>query len=71
MDTFGALTFVFEHLPYGPGVDDAKVRLLIHLALPHLVDLLRNLNPQTLAFIPNSTKSAEVAIVLKSLSPDA
>jgi len=53
-DTVGALTFVLEDPPYGPGVDEAK-----------------NLNLQTLVSILNSTKSAEVPGVLKSLSPDA
>lgn len=29
-DTVGALTLVLEDPPCGPGVDEAKVRLLIH-----------------------------------------
>ena len=66
--------------PYGPGVDEAKVRSFLARPRPsfnqpyHLCSSrssIQNLNLQTLVSILNSTKSAEVSNVLKSLSPDA
>lgn len=80
------MTLVLEDPPYGPGVDEAKVSLLGHLIPPHpSFNLIlispgsscssdwstQNLNLQTLVSILNSTKSAEVPNVLRSLSPDA
>ena len=85
-DIAGALEVVLTDAPYGPNVDEAKVRsppppCSLHLSLFHHVhpsnslmlhlNASQNLNLQTLVTILNSTKATEIPGVIKSLSQDS
>jgi actin related protein 2/3 complex, subunit 5 len=67
-DINAALSVVLEHAPYGPNVEEAKVRITVFSVLPSRRASCQNLNLQTLITIVNSTKSTEIPAIVKSLS---
>jgi actin related protein 2/3 complex, subunit 5 len=77
-DLGGALNSVLENAPYGPKVDDAKVRFVLNtqvIILDRHIKLLTDISSQiltlqTLLLILNSTKPAEIPTRVKALSSD-
>ena len=76
-DISGALTTILENAPYGPSVDEAKVRTGPLELIPPLRCIKHNpliknklITLQTLLTILNTTKSTEILGVIKGLSLD-
>ncbi|THH28723.1 hypothetical protein EUX98_g5461 [Antrodiella citrinella] len=69
-DVASALGLVLENPPYGPNVDEAKVRISLPFVKSYS-NIAQNLNLQTLVSILNSTKSTEIPAIVRALSPDA
>lgn len=75
-DYVGALMLVLGNAPYGPNVEEAKVRPGISSAQSSALgdsyrSVSQNLNLQTLVSILNSTKATDIPGIVKALSPDA
>lgn len=65
---------ILEATPYGPNVDEAKVRQPRRVSITQLAHEnslhAKTLTLQTLVTILNSTKSSEIPNIVKSLNPD-
>lgn len=70
-DVLGALNIVLENAPYGPNVEEAKVRTRqVNTRRNNPSLRLQTVNLSTLLNILNTTKSADIPNVIKGLSQD-
>ena len=70
-DIPGALATILDNPPYGSDAEEAKVRVgVLHSASTRSPGVVQNLTLQTLVTVLNSTKSADIPTVVKSLTSD-